>query len=269
MSLGRWSDADVARFVAFAVPVVTGAQTQAASLTSGYLALTLADMTGRPVAPRGIDPADVTAVRGVPAAVVYARPASTMRMSLAEGLPIEAAVERGRQRLRGLLTADVQLARTHAARLMLSGTRGVVGVRRAVTGTCELCEVASADLSDPAELMPTHPNCACAPVPVLRGDDPAEANNDALLGRLPDVAVTVYAHGELGPTLALARHTQTGVGDITQGAGFALSRMTVARLRRIATANDIELPDGLRRAELVGRIRDWERSNGRRLLPGR
>lgn len=219
LSLGAWRDDDVARFVKFAVPVVTGAQTQAAALTAGYLALTLSDMTGRTVAPRGVAPELVTGLRRVDPAVVYARPASTLRMSLAEGLPIGVAVERGRQRLVGITTSDVQLARTHMSRAVLATTPGVTGFRRAVTGTCELCSVDSVAMYQPDAFMPTHPNCACSPVPIVGGLDPARLiDRDLIDGeRLDDVAVSVFEHGELGPVLAFARHAKTGVGDVVDG----------------------------------------------------
>lgn len=82
-----WRDADADRYVLRAVPIIEGAQRAIAALTADYLARMVADQTGEPYEPRGIDLDKVTgaAVRnGVDPEVVYRRPFEETWASLAE-----------------------------------------------------------------------------------------------------------------------------------------------------------------------------------------
>lgn len=82
-----WRDADADRFVQRAVPLVEGAQRAAASLTDDFLSRMIADQTGRPFRPQGVNYGRVTgpAVRnGVAPDRVYRRPYEEVWRSLAE-----------------------------------------------------------------------------------------------------------------------------------------------------------------------------------------
>lgn len=82
-----WRDADADRYVLRAVPIIEGAQRAIAALTADYLARMVADQTGDPYQPRGIDLDKATgaAVRnGVAPEVVYRRPFEETWASLAE-----------------------------------------------------------------------------------------------------------------------------------------------------------------------------------------
>lgn len=92
-----WRDADADRFVLRAVPIIEGAQRAVAALTADYLARMVADQTGEPYQPRGIDLEKVTgaAVRnGVDPDVVYRRPFHETWTSLAEDKRREEALDR-------------------------------------------------------------------------------------------------------------------------------------------------------------------------------
>lgn len=110
-----WRDADADRFVQRAVPLVEGAQRAAASLTDDFMSRMIADQTGRPFRPQGVNYGRVTgsAVRnGVAPDRVYRRPyeevwrslekSEERRSSLSEAL--DRAEELGRQPRR-----DVQI----------------------------------------------------------------------------------------------------------------------------------------------------------------
>jgi hypothetical protein len=82
-----WRDADADRFVQRAVPLVEGAQRAAAALTSDFVGRVLADQTGQPFRPQGVDYRQVTgpAVRnGARPEAVYRRPYEQVWRSLAE-----------------------------------------------------------------------------------------------------------------------------------------------------------------------------------------
>lgn len=218
---GQYRDADLARFVAEVVPVVLAGRRQTAALTDSYLQQTLAAAGIKvPKAP----PVDTVALRGVPAAEVYARPYTTVRASLADGKAFDAAVRAGGARLVDLIASDMQLARTHTARHVFSRTGGVRGYSRVVSGnkTCAMCYVASTQVYHKADLMPIHPGCSCGVDPITAdnpwdqaaADERLSATHAAVEDRLgtfdpgaraPDYRklVVVREHGELGPVLTV------------------------------------------------------------------
>lgn len=86
--LGEYRDADIDRFVARVVPVVTGGQRQVAALTDSYLAAVGTEILGKPTRPVGIPSKVISydALRGgVAAAKVYARPGNVVWNALAAG----------------------------------------------------------------------------------------------------------------------------------------------------------------------------------------
>jgi hypothetical protein len=106
-----WRDVDAERFVNRAVPIVEGAQRAAATLTDDFMSRMIADQTGRPFRPRGVDYARVTgpAVRnGVDPRAVYRRPYEEVWRSLAE---TEKLVEERRSSLDDALDAAEELGR--------------------------------------------------------------------------------------------------------------------------------------------------------------
>jgi hypothetical protein len=203
------SDASLARWLALVVPLVAGAQRQAAQLQAAYLARTVAEMTGQPLELIGVDPLKVTGAvvrQGVPPDVVYARPVIQARSLLGQGMLGAEVFARAEQRAVQLATTDLQLARTHAAVSVLGRTRGVVGYRRVLTGmkSCRLCTLASTQRYHRGELMPIHPGCSCAVAPIIGHQDPGRVLDQPLLEAVNSGDVTVYDHGEYGPTLAKA-----------------------------------------------------------------
>lgn len=209
---GEHRDADVARFVAQVVPVALAARRQVASLTDAYLS--------RVLGIRSLGPIDTDSLRGVPADEVYARPYKTVWMKLSEGLTYDAAVSAGAARLVDITLADLQLAKTHAARTLYQSA-GVERYIRTLTGNvnCALCYIASTQTYSTDDLLPIHPGCDCGTAPVTSGDradmdSNLTATHEAVEDRLgasdsgaraPDYRkqLIVHEHGELGPVLAV------------------------------------------------------------------
>ena len=230
-SLGSYDRADITRFAAAAVPVVQGAQVQAAALTDSYLALLEQTVTSVPTRPVGIPRAIAIDSRGVPALDVYRRPGPDIWGALKNGVDYQEAVGRGLTRAVGLAETDVQLAETHAARHVLAGKPKVVGYRRVLTGaeSCGLCAVASTQRYHRANLLPIHPGCDCQVSPIYGDVDPGRVINQRLVDDLgAEVTdrfgattrrsysdlVVVHEHGEVGPMLTRKGDVFTSAQDV-------------------------------------------------------
>lgn len=240
-SLDSWRDADIDRFVNAVVPVIEAGQVQTAALTDAYLAAVESTITGLPVRPVGI-PANLVideAVRGVATDAVYARTGPTVWTALSQGAPVSAAVEKGLQRAVSMASTDLQLAKTHSSRHVLSKKDGVVGYRRVLEGakSCALCIVASSQRYHRDKLLPIHGGCDCGVLPIYGDRDPGQViDPDTLSGvhdsiserfggvtesarggdgvpAYRDVLLT-HEHGELGPILAVKGQAFTGPDDL-------------------------------------------------------
>lgn len=200
MGLGSWRDADVDRWVDSVVPVLSGGLMQTATLTDAHLANVIGAMTDDAPRPLGIRPDDVSVstLRGVSAADVYRRAGETVWSELSRGADLADAVTRGLDRATRMAATDLQLAKTHTARRVLSSDRRVVGYRRVTDGDpCKLCASASTALYRTSDLMPIHARCSCSVLPALSGAVPSTSPPD-------DVAI--HQHGEVGPVLTDAAH---------------------------------------------------------------
>lgn len=224
--LDSYRTAGIDRFVAAIVPVVLGAQRQVASLTDGYLAALEASVLGTPARAVGIPAAVIApaALRGVDPVTVYKRTGTTVWRALAGGAPLDVAVQRGLDRGVSLASTDLQLARTHAARFVISQNGNVTGYRRVPNGgqPCGLCELAADQHYSRGDLMPIHPGCSCDVEPTFAGADPGLIDFEPSAGELDDrfgtdsatsSDVVVQEHGELGPVLAVRGQAFTGPGD--------------------------------------------------------
>jgi hypothetical protein len=236
--LGTYRDSDIARFVRALLPVVLGAQRQIAALTDSYLATLASAVLGGPARPAGISPAAVTgeALRGVAPSEVYARPGVTVWTALSKGASLSDAIEQGKRRALNIAMTDLQLARTHTARKVMSRDDRITGHRRVLTGRedCGLCVVASTQRYHRAELQPIHPGCDCDVAPIYGANDPGQVVDEGLLeqahtaiqerfgksdrgGRDPidyRKVLLVRDHGELGPLLTVKGQAFTGPDDI-------------------------------------------------------
>jgi hypothetical protein len=87
VGLDEYRDADIERFVAAVVPVVTGGQVRIAALTDAYLATVETAVLGDVARPVGVPRSLVTdeVMRGVPASDVYGRSGPTVWTALANG----------------------------------------------------------------------------------------------------------------------------------------------------------------------------------------
>lgn len=234
LDLGRWDEADVARFAAVAVPTVTAGQSRATALTDIYLARLLQ------VPPVGLTPQVGAAVRnGVSPADVYRRPFVQLWSGLKDGAQFADALSTAASRVDAMAQTDVQLAVTHSTREWLSdppaGTPPIVGYSRTLTGeSCGLCAVASTQVYKNEDLMPIHDRCDCGVAPIFGDTNAAKQINRQYLrqlksqdtyttdaaklkhlrvdedGNLLTQRVAVHEHGELGPVLSDAAHEFSG-----------------------------------------------------------
>jgi hypothetical protein len=178
LGLGDYHDATIDGFVAALAPVLEGAQQHTAALTDGYLA-TLESLTRTDaVAPFGVpdDVVSTPALRGVSNDELLRRPALELYTRLARQEPFTQALGRATDRAQSITETNLQLAKTHAARHVLTTKPAVVGYRRSLKGarSCALCIVAATQRYHRGKLMPIHPGCDCGVIPVYRDADPGQ-----------------------------------------------------------------------------------------------
>lgn len=222
--LEQLRDDDVKRFVSRIIPVVAGGQRQVASLTDAYLAAIQRNVTGTRSRPLGVPTKLITteAMRGVPAEIVYRRPAVTVYTALSNGVPFDQAMHSGLDRALAISATDLQLARTHTMRYIGSQNDRIVGYRRVPGGgnVCALCEEASTQRYHVEDLMPIHNGCSCGVEPIFGTEDPGQVIDQDLLdeirsrGEDAGATVAVHDHGELGPVLTVTGQTFTGPDDL-------------------------------------------------------
>lgn len=233
--LDQYRDGDIDRFVAAVVPIVTAGQVRVAALTDAYLATLAAAVFDTKLAPVGVPAELVTdeTIRGVPAADVYRRAGVTVWTRLSQGVSLTDAVAVGGDRATAMAATDLQLAKTHASRYVLSATDNVVGYRRVLESgnPCGLCIVAATQKYSREDLLPIHANCDCSVQPIYGIGDPGPLSDlpddttSAIGDRFSDVAdsadpahlhgeIVVHEHGELGPVLAVRGQEFTGPSDI-------------------------------------------------------
>lgn len=236
-ALGAYDEDQVGRWLQMVVPVVAGAQRQAATLTAGYVRRTVLDAGGQPddvvIDPEGSVGAAVR--NGTPPEEVYRRPFVTVWTALKAGTPWVAAVGQGRTRALVAVQQDVQFAARQAAKDAMAGQPSIVGYRRVLGAgeNCGKCITASTQRYHKSELMPIHARCRCTVAPIVGTLDPGQVINRERLdmikaemrkrgitfgtkdeGRLTHVRIDVVEHGEHGPTLVDADQAFTGPGDI-------------------------------------------------------
>ncbi|EME14801.1 hypothetical protein [Rhodococcus triatomae] len=225
-------DAGLSAFLTEILPTVLAGRRQIAALTDAYLAERLSVSLARTVLPQGV--IDTAALRGIDPAEEYTRPTVSTRTALSQDATVEQAVAAGVHRLVDLVATDMQLAKTHQAKAVLSRTRGVQGYRRVLNGSenCALCLIASTQRYSVGSLMPIHPGCDCGIAEIVSDAD--MAGSDELLERVHDSIqaqlgisnrdgrtdldykelLVVQEHGEIGPILTLERQNFTGPADL-------------------------------------------------------
>lgn len=159
--LGSYRDDDVARFKRLVVPVIQAQQQRMAALTAAFHSQ-VGKERGDDVPMVLLDAASVAEPRGVPADVVYQRPAVEIYVALAAGVAYPNAVDASVNRLRQIVSSDMQLVKTKQSDRSLSA--GLFQYyRRTLTGTenCALCVIASTQRYKVGNLMPIHPGCNC------------------------------------------------------------------------------------------------------------
>jgi hypothetical protein len=242
-SLGGLSDEESARFVARAVPVISGAQMATAALVAAFIATLTRLETGEATTAAAIVRADVTteALRGVAADEVYHRPIVAARVAISEGKSFLEAMSAGQQRVAQLAGTDVALAQREATVQAIGADERIFGYRRVLTGkSCAFCATASTQRYHRKQLMPLHSFCDCGVAPIFASSDPGQVINRPLLRDLKTAAkqdgqkdywaarhvtvdedgtvnlpkIAVRKHGELGPVLTHAGDRFTGPADL-------------------------------------------------------
>jgi hypothetical protein len=169
--LGSWHRPDARRFVATAVPMVEGAQTALASLTSNYVASVASEALRRPVAPPPIPQPARARLRLVDPAEVYQRPFIEAYTALRDDQRLDQALGKARLRLREVAEGDMQLVYAHASRAAMEGLppdQQPSGWRRVLQGStsCAMCVLASTQRYHREDLNPIHPYCDCTVEPI-------------------------------------------------------------------------------------------------------
>jgi hypothetical protein len=230
---------DAVRFATAAVPLVEGAQTALAGITSNYVAQTASAALRRPIAPPPIPRQARARLRLKDPAEVYQRPFVAAYTALADRKPLPEALDAARVRLREVAEGDLQQTYAESARAAMQALPPEAqpsGYRRVLNGeeNCALCVVASTQLYNIEELSPIHPGCDCTVDPFY-GDyqnvlDPEllERVHGAVMeltgktdrgARVLDyrkiMTQMVHTHGELGPMLARPLDRFTGPRDIS------------------------------------------------------
>lgn len=236
-------DADVDRLVSRIIPVVQGGQLQAANLANAYIQR-LAALEGIVAEPSPVRKSQVIEYRGVDAHEVYRRPAVQTYTALAAGKTFEVARQEGLNRLKALVSTDVQQSRNRQARVAYGDSDFSYTVR-VLSGAenCALCVIASTQRYNVGELQPIHPGCDCGERGVRAGRDPGLVVDQRLLdltyaqvdkkitdGTAPELGakrdrndrplsdytdlIISREHGELGPTLTWRSDNFTGASDL-------------------------------------------------------
>lgn len=169
--LGSWHRGDAQRFVAAAVPMVEGAQTALATLTSNYVASVASEALRRPVAPPPIPQVARARLRLVDPAEVYQRPFVEAYTALKDGQQLDQALNGARLRLGEVAEGDMQLAYAHSSRAAMDGLpegQRPTGWRRVLVGpeNCAMCVLASTQRYHRKDLNPIHPRCDCTVEPI-------------------------------------------------------------------------------------------------------
>lgn len=244
-SMPNYRDSAVDSMVRALVPRVRAGQLQTAELTRAYIAACARELGYKLNIP-AVDSSFVSGSRGVPAEVVYQRPATTVYTSLAQGDTLDKAAKSGGVRLMDLIGGDLQMAKRNQSQRSMRAS-GVKQYRRILTGreNCALCTIAATQRYWVEDLLPIHPGCDCSTGPLPDGVDwgqvidphALEAAHDAVSqhlgtsdrgGRTPDYRhvllssdggnltvsgtrlVQVKQHGEYGPVLTWGTQHFTG-----------------------------------------------------------
>jgi hypothetical protein len=189
-------------------PVVERAQGLVAGATDSYVSIA----TGEPAAGLAAEDFSSEKLRGVPAAELWTRPPREVWWQLSKGAAFVAAMRMGLDRAKDLAATNLQLAHTHAFRLVVPTP---TFRRKTRAGGCDLCVLAAGRPAKASELMAIHAHCHCVAVPVERGADPGPMTNPtnratAAKAEAEGTEVAVHEHGEIGPVLGRAGNDFAG-----------------------------------------------------------
>lgn len=224
-SLPDHSDEGLSVFLDRFTPVLAGAQSTIASLTAAYLTELVNQQYGSRLSAPTFDPSAVTGAalrNGVTPDVEYRRPFETVWYGLSQGKEPATAQADGLLRAQSMLSADLQLSRTHAARgalQELSQQAHIVGYARVLGGghSCDLCVIASSQRYHIEDLMPIHNRCSCSVEPIFT-DAPIDSIGQRLNSGDEDSssALEIRQHGELGPVLTFRDQHFRGPEDVAR-----------------------------------------------------
>lgn len=194
--LGSYDRADIDRWLAQAVPLVTTGQRQSVALTNAYIARSLERR------PLGIDMAALIGpgVRnGAPPEEVYTRPFVNVWTALGNGGQWTDAVAAGRARAVSTAAMDMQLSMRGAANAVQEADATIIGYERVADGgACAFCQEVDTAFVKSADAMALHNNCGCGLEPVTFE---SRGQRTGLQGQHGRQNVAIHEHGELGPVL--------------------------------------------------------------------
>lgn len=235
--LSSWRAPQIDDFAHAAVPLVLGAQREAARLTAAYLGryrtVALHGEPERLVSVRAERVTGAAVRKGTDPVEVYRRAGHQVWRQLGEGHSLDDAVESGGKRAVKSAQTDVQLSKRAAAQQALAGDRQAVGWRRVIEGphSCGLCIVASTQRYHKRELQPIHPGCDCDVLPLYEETEQV-IDEETLLAAHQSIQdtfgehaadarrldyrdlIVVHEHGELGPVLGVRGQEFTGPSDL-------------------------------------------------------
>lgn len=214
-----------------------------AALTDAYVDafLNAHGVTPATTAPLDLDSIVAKVRPGVSDVDIAMRPVKEVRYALADGSPLEQALQQGRQRLESIESTDIQQAFRVAFQERATQEPAINSYRRVLHGSenCAICVVATTQRYWTDRLMPIHPGCDCGVQPIIGPagkivdrarlnqvkdlleaegvtyGDRAEMANTKIRINVSDVDdVTEVPHGELGPILAVSKHRNTEMTDL-------------------------------------------------------
>lgn len=189
--------------IAANIALVEAGQATIARLVDSYMTtLQIAELGHGSL--EGLTAADYTALRGIDAATVYARPFGAYGTFIAQGADEARAVQAATASAEKLAATDLQLAQTHAARDWMQGNEFVVGYRRVLNPpSCPLCTAASTRTYRKADLMPIHEHCDCGVMPLWGHEPVASVGTKVRIEDDPEIGPRLMASdwSNVGPRL--------------------------------------------------------------------
>lgn len=230
-------DAEFARWLDGAVPVLAAGQGQAAALSGSYLGAYLTSELGAPQRPPELDLSTYAGVTrdGRPLAALLAPTLLLVKRRIGEGAEVPDALSDGRTRVERLGHTEVAGAGRAALSDAMAADTRVVGYRRVTSGSgCGACLALAGAVSRDGEPMPVHDRCNCTAEPVVRGvpDRVKRPTGDELFDRMsPD-----EQDARFGEKAAAVREGSARLADLVATARYETGERVIFEASAAAVA---------------------------------